>query len=104
MTILFVMLVLRVTALPTRGSDPPTGAMATKSGVLHSPDFFPLAVWLQNPANAARYKIAGINLCVGLWRGPIEQQLALSHLPLYDARLSEGCRSPTNWRADMMST
>jgi hypothetical protein len=39
-------------------------------------DFFPVAVWLQSPANAARYKAAGINLYVGLWKGPTEQQLA----------------------------
>lgn len=44
---------------------PPTGA-----------DYFPIAVWLQSPDNAARYKEAGINLYVGLWQGPTEQQLA----------------------------
>jgi hypothetical protein len=38
--------------------------------------FFPIAVWLQNPAHAARYKAAGINLYVGLWQGPTPQQLA----------------------------
>ncbi|MBC7287446.1 MAG: hypothetical protein H5T86_05255 [Armatimonadetes bacterium] len=39
-------------------------------------DYFPLAVWLQSPRNAARYKELGINLYVGLWKGPIEEQLA----------------------------
>jgi hypothetical protein len=39
-------------------------------------DFFPVGVWLQSPANAARYKAAGINVYVGLWRGPTEEQLA----------------------------
>ena len=39
-------------------------------------DFFPIAVWLQSPANAERYKAAGINLYIGLWRGPTEEQLA----------------------------
>lgn len=38
--------------------------------------FFPIAVWLQNPAQAARYRAAGINLYVGLWKGPTEGQLA----------------------------
>jgi len=38
--------------------------------------FFPIAVWLQNPRNAERYKAAGINTYVGLWRGPTEQQLS----------------------------
>src|SRR5204863_8168960 len=40
------------------------------------PDFFTLAVWLQEPPNAARYQAAGINLYVGLWKGPTEEQLA----------------------------
>lgn len=39
-------------------------------------DHFPIAVWLQNPANAERYKAAGFNLYVGLWKGPTEEQLA----------------------------
>ena len=38
--------------------------------------YFPIGVWLQDPANAARYKEAGINLFVGLWKGPTEEQLA----------------------------
>lgn len=38
--------------------------------------YFPIAVWLQDPRNAARYKAAGINLYVGLWRGPTTNQLA----------------------------
>jgi hypothetical protein len=46
-------------------------------GVLSDPNFFPLAVWLQNPANAERYKAAGINVYVALWRGPTVEQLAL---------------------------
>ena len=37
--------------------------------------FFPLAVWLQAPRNAPRYKAIGINLYVGLWEGPTRQQL-----------------------------
>jgi hypothetical protein len=36
--------------------------------------FFPLAVWLQSPRNAERFKAAGINTYVGLWRGPTEEQ------------------------------
>lgn len=39
------------------------------------PSFFPIAVWLQSPANAERYKAAGINTYVGLWRGPTAEQL-----------------------------
>ncbi|MBN1359232.1 MAG: hypothetical protein JW993_01510 [Sedimentisphaerales bacterium] len=44
-------------------------------GPFQQEDFFPIAVWLQNPANAPRYRQAGINLYVGLWRGPTEEQL-----------------------------
>ena len=40
------------------------------------PGFFPLAVWLQAPTNAERYRKAGFNTYVGLWRGPTEEQLA----------------------------
>ncbi len=40
------------------------------------PGFFPIGVWLQDPRNAARYKHAGINLYVALWKGPTEPQLA----------------------------
>ena len=39
------------------------------------PGFFPIAVWLQDPRNAERYKQAGINLYVGLWAGPTDAQL-----------------------------
>jgi hypothetical protein len=37
--------------------------------------FFPIAVWLQDPVKAGRYREAGINLYVGLWKGPTEEQL-----------------------------
>ena len=47
-----------------------------KNGPPDDPGFFPIAVWLQNPAKAAMYKQAGINTYVALWRGPTEQQLA----------------------------
>ncbi len=39
------------------------------------PSFFPVAVWLQSPSNANRYKAVGVNVFVGLWQGPTEQQL-----------------------------
>jgi hypothetical protein len=38
--------------------------------------YFPISVWLQHPKNAGRYKAAGINLYVGLWKGPTGAQLA----------------------------
>lgn len=45
------------------------------SGLPARPDFFPVAVWLQDPANATLYRDIGINLYVGLWRGPTRDQL-----------------------------
>ncbi len=37
--------------------------------------YFPIAVWLQQPQRAPRFQALGINLYVGLWKGPTEQQL-----------------------------
>ena len=59
-----------------RADEPTAAATETAKSVLADPDFFPLAVWVQNPNNAARYKAAGINLYVGLWRGPTDEHLA----------------------------
>jgi len=39
-------------------------------------EFFPIAVWLQSPANATRYRDAGFNLYIGLSKGPPDEQLA----------------------------
>ncbi len=39
-------------------------------------NFFPLAVWLQQPSNATAFKNLGINTYVGLWDGPTEAQLS----------------------------
>lgn len=46
-------------------------------GPLGDRTFFPIGVWLQNPKNAARYRAAGFNLYVGLWKGPTLEQLRL---------------------------
>jgi len=45
------------------------------NGPSADPSFFPLAVWLQSPKNARRYRQAGINTYVALWHGPTEEQL-----------------------------
>jgi hypothetical protein len=45
-------------------------------GPPHDTGFFPIAVWLQDPRNAAKYLAAGFNTYVGLWKGPTENQLA----------------------------
>lgn len=54
-----------------------TGAYAAWTrGPARDPAFFPIAVWLQDPRNAAKYKAIGINLYVALWRGPNQEQIA----------------------------
>jgi len=55
--------------------ESPTPYAQWKNGPGRTADYFPIAVWLQSPKNAARYKAAGINLYVGLWKGPTEEQL-----------------------------
>jgi hypothetical protein len=64
---------------PLSAEDESTGhaVASTSAEWLADPGVFPIAVWLQNPANAPRYKAAGVNLYVGLWRGPTEEQLAV---------------------------
>jgi hypothetical protein len=49
---------------------------AWENGPAAGNDFFPIAVWLQAPRNAPKYKAIGINLYVGLWNGPTGEQLA----------------------------
>jgi len=46
-----------------------------KNGPSADDAYFPIAVWLQSPRNAEAYKAIGINLYVGLWRGPNDDQL-----------------------------
>ncbi len=58
-----------------------------ENGPPADPGYFPIAVWLQSPSNAKRYRDAGINLYVGLWRGPTDEQLDT----LRDAGMSVIC-------------
>jgi len=59
---------------PAAPAAAPYGAW--KHGPPADANYFPIAVWLQDPKNAAKYKAAGFNLYVGLWKGPTEEQLA----------------------------
>lgn len=45
-------------------------------GPSNDPAWFPIGVWLQNPGRAGQYREIGINLYVGLWKGPTEEQLS----------------------------
>jgi hypothetical protein len=47
-----------------------------ENGPSSNASFFPIAVWLQNPNKAEKYKQAEFNTYIGLWRGPTEEQLA----------------------------
>ena len=58
---------------PACGESP---RLLSERGTPNSENFFPIAVWLQAPRNAARYQAAGINLYVALWQGPTAAQLA----------------------------
>ncbi len=57
---------------PLRAANLP---QSITTGFTTNRDVFPIAVWLQSPNNAQRFSSAGINLYVGLWRGPTEDQL-----------------------------
>jgi len=61
---------------PLPSTHPVRPDPAWTRGYPQDPGFFPIAVWCQDPKNAARYKDAGINLYVALWEGPTEEQLA----------------------------
>jgi hypothetical protein len=63
-------------ALATSPDDAGSPYSRWQHGPSADPGFFPIAVWLQDPRNAERYKRAGINLYVGLWAGPTDGQLA----------------------------
>src|SRR5687767_5014320 len=62
----------------------PASSPFTAAGLPTDESFFPLAVWLQSPRNAERYKDLGINVYVALWRGPTAEQLnALARAGMY---------------------
>jgi hypothetical protein len=46
------------------------------NGLPRDPGFFPIAVWLQQPHNAANFAAIGINTFVGLWHPPTAAGLA----------------------------
>lgn len=71
-----VLAIVAILSCLAAGADPAASGYQTWThGPSTDPGYFPIAVWLQNPQNAARYKQAGINTFVGLWRGPTEVQL-----------------------------
>jgi hypothetical protein len=61
---------------PTSAENAESPYARWENGPPSDPDFFPIGVWLQAPANAPRFKAIGINTYAGLHRGPTEAQLA----------------------------
>jgi hypothetical protein len=45
------------------------------NGLSASMSYVPIGVWMQSPENAGRYRDAGVNLFIGLWQGPTDEQL-----------------------------
>ncbi len=81
MSVSLVMGLLLPVAVAAEVTSTDTGPAAVvdyqqwENGLPSDPSFFPIAVWLQAPKNAERFRKAGINLYVGLWKGPTEEQL-----------------------------
>jgi hypothetical protein len=78
-TMLLAVALAAVAATALAAAEPaaaPGPYAAWKLGPSADPAFFPIAVWLQDPKMAAKYKAAGINIYMGLWEGPTEAQLA----------------------------
>ena len=73
-----LVIVLAFSLAPAYAADAPTtNAFARwKMGPQKSAEYFPIAVWLQDPRNAQKFKAVGINLYIGLWKGPTDEQLA----------------------------
>lgn len=64
------LLATALAALPAQ-----TGGERFANGLPREPTFFPLGVWLQSPPNAKAFADLGINLYVGLYEGPTQDQL-----------------------------
>ncbi len=83
-SVLGLLLALSMLPAPLRGENARQQAAESgtsvyqqwKQGPPHNPAYFPIAVWLQAPRNAQKFQAAGINLYVGLWQGPTEEQLS----------------------------
>jgi hypothetical protein len=68
-----------------------------QNGLPSDPSYFPISVWLQRPGLAPEYKAIGVNLFVGLWKGPTEAQLAelaKYDMPVFAEQNDVGLTSP----------
>ena len=77
-SVLLALLLTAIACVPAESQSPDQRSSSYRewaNGIPDDPGYFPLAVWLQSPRNADRFQEAGINLYVGLHRGPTEEQL-----------------------------
>ncbi len=72
-TLLYTLLVFPLTLCVSTFASNPYDSW--ENGPPSEEEYFPIGVWLQNPAKAPRYQEAGINFYIGLWQGPTEEQL-----------------------------
>src|SRR5688572_19140921 len=72
--LLFLALLFLALAGPSARAGAGAGPL-TPEGRPADDSFFPLAVWVQRPSDAARYREIGINTYVALHRGPTAEQL-----------------------------
>jgi hypothetical protein len=82
-------------ALPWFGGPSYYGAWPR--GFPSDASYFPIGVWMQNPANAERFAAVGINHFVGLWQGPTEEQLANARA----ANMPVVCEQAGVWAANL---
>jgi hypothetical protein len=65
------------------------------NGLSPSASYVPIGVWMQQPINAERYRDVGVNLFIGLWEGPTDEQLDL----LNTSELTAFCGQSGVWQS-----
>lgn len=65
------------------------------NGISASASYVPIGVWMQQPLNAERYREVGVNLFIGLWEGPTDEQLDL----LNTSELTTFCGQAGVWQS-----
>jgi hypothetical protein len=61
---------------PAAGNENPPAGSGVYARWQNGPGSVPIAVWLQDPRNAPKYQAIGVNLYIGLWKGPTAEQIA----------------------------
>ncbi len=59
----------------TEAEFPQSARYVWENGPPSDPSYFPIGVWLQHYDNAPAYREIGINVFIGQWQGPTENQL-----------------------------